>query len=63
MACNRVPLTTVERQHLQELETIDVLIAWAQIRNITTHPEVIEEINKRLSKVIEIPIFFITFKK
>ena len=51
MASNHAPLTDEEKRHLKEHPTLDVLFAWAEVRKISSHPEVQQEIADRLDRV------------
>ena len=38
------PLTSTEREQLRSHENVDLILAWALVKNIVLHPEVLEQI-------------------
>ena len=72
MASNYAPLTPVEKEQLRTQPNIDLILAWALVRGISQHPEVLEQIaikQREVSKLYHIRqvlyeyhLFFIEIK-
>ena len=51
MASNHAPLTTTEKEQLRTQPNVDLIIAWALVRGISHHPEVLEQIALKQAEV------------
>ena len=61
MASNYAPLTQIEKNQLTIQPNVDMILAWALVKGIVRHPEVIEQIQY---KTIQVSVIFkIFFKK
>ena len=52
MASNYAPLTPEEKHQLQTQPNIDLILAWATVRGIVRHPEVLQQIQIKTREVI-----------
>ena len=44
MASRYAPLSAIERQQLRTQPNVDLILAWATIKGIIAHPEVLEQV-------------------
>ena len=51
MASNYAPLTATEKEQLRTQPNVDLIIAWAVVRGISNHPEVLEQIALKQAEV------------
>ena len=52
MASNYAPLTPEEKHQLRTQPNIDLILAWATVRGIVRHPEVLQQIQIKTREVI-----------
>ena len=45
------PLNPTEREQLRANENVDLILAWALVKNIVLHPEVLEQIRTKSIQV------------
>ena len=51
MASNYAPLTEIEKEHLRTQPNVQLIEAWALVRGITRHPEVLQQIQLKSNEV------------
>ena len=56
------PLNSTEREQLRSHENVDLILAWALVKNIVLHPEVLEQIRIKSVEVKNIAFALISFR-
>ena len=51
MASNYAPLTKTEKDQLRTQPNVDMILAWASVKGIVRHPEVLEQIQHKSIEV------------
>ena len=51
MASNYAPLTKTEKEQLRTQPNVDMILAWALVKGIVRHPEVLEQIQHKSIEV------------
>ena len=51
MASNYAPLTAIEKEQLRTQPNVELILAWAMVRGIVGHPEVVEQIRVKSNEV------------